>query len=108
VQWWDLGGQIQLAETASAKEVLESRRGIQGLMERLGAGEVNSHSSPEAQVSAAEILLEGLQAHRLIGRSEERVFKADKTAKRPERAFERENDPQAEDFPPRKNRRPYN
>jgi magnesium chelatase subunit I len=107
VQWFDLGGQIQVSDNASAKSVLGSLREIQGLMEKLGAVKVNSHSSAEAQVSAAEFLLEGLHAHKRIGRSEERIFKADKQAKKPERAFERENDPQ-EDFPPRKNRRPYN
>lgn len=108
VQWFDLGGQIQVSDTASASEVLEALRGIQGLMEKLGAIKVNSHSAPEAQVSAAEFLLEGLHAHKRIGRSEERVFKADKQSKKPERSFDRENDPQAEDFPPRRNRRPYN
>jgi magnesium chelatase subunit I len=108
VQWFDLGGQIQISDNAGAKEILDALRGIQGLMEKLGALKVNSHSSQEAQVSAAEFLLEGLHAHKRIGRSEERVFKADKQAKRPERAFGQEAEPQTEDFPPRRNRRPYN
>jgi magnesium chelatase subunit I len=108
VQWFDLGGQIQISDTAGAKEVFEALRGIQGLMEKLGAIKVNSHSSVESQVSAAEFLLEGLHAHKHIGRSEERVFKADKQGKKPERSFERESEPQTEDFPPRRNRRPYN
>src|SRR5213593_1469405 len=34
VQWFDLGGEIQLADTASAGEALQSLRGIQGLMEK--------------------------------------------------------------------------
>src|SRR5882757_363729 len=34
VQWFDLGGEIQLADTASAAEALPSLRGIQGLMEK--------------------------------------------------------------------------
>src|SRR5438309_5498684 len=108
VQWFDLGGQIQISDSASSSEVIAALKTIQGLMDQLTAVEVNSKAPHEVQVSAAEFLLEGLHAHKRIGRSEERVFKADKAAKRPERAFEGENDPQAEDFPPRKNRRPYN
>src|SRR5690348_14505769 len=33
VQWFDLGGEIQLSDTAGAAEVLQALRGIQGLME---------------------------------------------------------------------------
>jgi magnesium chelatase subunit I len=104
VQWFDLGGQIQMADSVAASEVLDGLRGIQGLMDKLGALKVNGKSSAEAQVSAAEFLLEGLHAHKRIGRSEERVFKAEKTAKRPEKVYEREG----EDFPPVRGRRPYN
>ena len=35
VQWFDLGGEIQLADSAGAVEALQSLRGIQGLMEKL-------------------------------------------------------------------------
>src|SRR5437899_4405831 len=95
VQWFDLGGQIQIAETASSSEVLSALKAIQGLMDKLSAVEVNSKAAPEAQVSAAEFLLEGLHAHKRVGRSEERMFKAEKTPKRQERTFEHDSD----DFP---------
>ncbi|MEO6120047.1 MAG: magnesium chelatase [Terriglobales bacterium] len=110
VQWFDLGGNIQITDGAGAAETLTALQGIQGLMDKLGSvlgnPKVNSKPGAEVQVSAAEFLLEGLHAHKRIGRSEERVFKADKQAKRPERAtVERES---VEDFPPPRNRRPYN
>src|SRR5450432_1501575 len=35
VQWFDLGGEIQLADTASSTDALQSLRGIQGLMEKI-------------------------------------------------------------------------
>src|SRR5881409_2994423 len=60
VQWFDLGGEIQLADTASAGEALQSLRGIQGLMEKLSKLGVGPKDSPEVQVSAAEFILEGL------------------------------------------------
>jgi magnesium chelatase subunit I len=37
---------------------------------------VGPKDTPEMQVSAAEFVLEGLHAHKKIGRSEERVFSA--------------------------------
>ena len=44
-------------------------------------------------MSAAEFMLEGLHAHKRIGRSEERVFTAgEKQPKRAEKPFEREDE----------------
>jgi magnesium chelatase subunit I len=76
VQWFDLGGEIQLSDNAGAREVLEGLKQIQGLMEKIGKLSVNAKDSPEMQVSAAEFILEGLHAHKRIGRNEERVFTA--------------------------------
>jgi len=102
VQWFDLGGEIQLADAASAAEALPSLRGIQGLMEKLVKLNVGPKDAPEVQVSAAEFVLEGLHAHKRIGRNEERVFTAgEKQPKPAEKPFERED-------PPFRGRRPYN
>jgi magnesium chelatase subunit I len=101
VQWFDLGGEIQLSDTAAAKEVLTGLKGIQGLMEKTSALGVSAKDHIESQVSAAEFILEGLYAHKRIGRSEERVFKAgEKQPQKTERNFEREE--------PFRGRRPYN
>jgi magnesium chelatase subunit I len=104
VQWFELGGEIKLSDTASAQEVLEGLRNIQGLTEKLSPVGVKSKETPEILVSAAEFVLEGLHAHRRIGRTEERVFGAEKQPKKQERQYEREDD----DRPPMRNRRPYN
>ena len=102
VQWFDLGGEIQLADTASAAEALQSLRGIQGLMEKTVKIGVGPKDSPEVQVSAAEFILEGLHAHKRIGRNDERVFTAgEKQPKQTEKPFEREE-------LPFRGRRPYN
>ena len=104
VQWFELGGEIKLSDTASAQEVLDGLRNIQGLTEKLAPVGVKSKEAPEILVSAAEFVLEGLHAHRRIGRTEERVFGAEKQPKKQERQYEREED----DRPPMRNRRPYN
>jgi magnesium chelatase subunit I len=102
VQWFDLGGEIQLSDSAGAVEVLESLRGIQGLMDKLGKVTTGAKDAIESQVSAAEFVLEGLHAHKRIGRNEERVFSAgEKQPKRQEKPFERED-------PPLRPRRPFN
>ncbi len=44
---------------------------------------VSQKDSPEQQVSAAEFILEGLHAHKRIGRNEERVFKAGEKSEAP-------------------------
>src|SRR6266436_1610874 len=76
VQWFDLGGEIQLADSAGAGEALTSLRSIQGLTEKTVKLNVGPKDTAEKQVSAAEFILEGLHAHKRIGRSEERVFSA--------------------------------
>src|SRR5689334_24774961 len=101
VQWFELGGEIKLSDTAGAQEVLDGLKNIQGLTEKLAPLGIKSKDRIESIVSAAELVLEGLHAHRRIGRSEERVFSAEKQAKRVEKPFEQEEQP----F---RSRRPYN
>jgi magnesium chelatase subunit I len=92
VQWFDLGGEIQLSDNAGAEEVLAGLNQIQGLMEKLTRLNVGPKDSAEVQVSAAEFVLEGLHAHKKIGRNEERVFTAgEKPPKKQERVFEPDN-----------------
>jgi len=91
IQWFDLGGEVQLAETASATDALITLRTIQGLMDKLTRVNVGPKDSPEAQVSAAEFALEGLYAHKRIGRNEERLFTAgEKPPHVAEKPFQRE------------------
>ncbi len=104
VQWFDLGGEIQLSDSVAASEALENLKEIQGLVDKLGPLGLSQKDSPEQQVSAAEFILEGLHAHKRIGRNEERIFTAgDKKAEARERekAFEKEE-------PPYRQRRQFN
>ena len=103
IQWFDLGGEIQIAESAAAAELLQTLRGIQGLMDKLTRVNVGPKDSAEAQVSAAEFILEGLYALKRIGRNEERVFTAGEKQPRPsEKPYERE------ELPYSRSRRPLN
>src|SRR6266566_4049595 len=96
VQWFDLGGEIQLSDSVPALEALENLKEIQGLADKLSPLGVSQKESPEQQVSAAEFVLEGLHAHKRIGRNEERVFKAGEKKPEPrerEKTLEREEGP---------------
>ena len=99
-QWFDLGGQLKFSDTAPSSELLDGLTHIQGLIEKLSLVGVKTKDKPEITVSAAEFLLEGLYAHKRIGRSEERVFTA------PEKRHV-EKAPGREEIPVR-GRRPYN
>ena len=107
VQWFELGGEIQLGEAAETGELLRMLNGIQGLTDKISTLDLEQPEIPEAKVSAAEFILEGLHAHKRIGRSEERVFSAgDKGPKRPEREYKAEAQDDLEAR--RRNRRPFN
>jgi magnesium chelatase subunit I len=105
VQWFDLGGEIQLRDSASAHDMLHKLRGIQGLLDKLSALGLSGKEPSEVLVSAAEFILEGLYAHKRIGRSEERLFTAGEKQPRREKQNLREDEEERE-F--RKQRRPFN
>ncbi|MBS1842760.1 MAG: magnesium chelatase [Acidobacteria bacterium] len=97
IQWFELGGELKIADLSSTEDRYQQLANIKDLLShvnRLGVVDTKDHS---AVAAAAELILEGLWAHRRIGRSEERGFYADK----PKPPEPREN-------PPRAPRRGYN
>ncbi|MGB9079635.1 MAG: magnesium chelatase [Terracidiphilus sp.] len=76
-QWFNLGGTVKLDDNQPTASALADLEQIHGLFDKLGPLGISSPGlSPAVVVAAAEFLLEGMVAHRRIGRSEERVFKA--------------------------------
>src|SRR5271154_364906 len=84
IQWFELGGELKLPELATTAERYDQLSKIQGLMEQIGKLGVHDRKDAGAAAAAAEMILEGLWAHRRIGRSEERGFYADKPKQQPE------------------------
>ena len=106
VQWFDLGGEIQLRDSTGAQEMLHKLRGIQGLLDKLSVLGLTGKEPSEVLVSGAEFILEGLYAHKKIGRSEERTFTAGEKQPAREKPRRIEED---EDIPDlRRHRRPFN
>src|SRR5580704_10418837 len=88
IQWFEIGGELKLPEIATTSDRYHQLSKIQGLMEHIGRLGVQDRKDAAAAASAAEMILEGLWAHRRIGRSEERGFYADKPKQQTE---QREN-----------------
>ncbi|HET9803630.1 MAG TPA: hypothetical protein VFP96_10355 [Candidatus Acidoferrum sp.] len=97
IQWFELGGELKFADLATAEDRYQQLANIKDLVShvnRLGVTDSRTHA---AVAAAAELILEGLWAHRRIGRSEERGFYADKP-----------KPPEPRESPPRAPRRGYN
>jgi magnesium chelatase subunit I len=100
IQWFELGGELKLPDLATTSERYQQLSRIQGLMEHIDRLGAKDRKDAGAAAAAAEMILEGLWAHRRIGRSEERGFYAEKP-KQPDQRDPREG-------PPRPPRRQFN
>jgi len=78
IQWFELGGELKLAELASTSDRYKQLASIKELMDHVGRLGVSDKKDAGPASAAAEMILEGLWAHRRIGRSEERGFYAEK------------------------------
>jgi magnesium chelatase subunit I len=78
IQWFENGGELKLPEIASTAERCQQLSKIPGLFDHVGKLGVQDRKNAGEAAAAAEMILEGLWAHRRIGRSEERGFFAEK------------------------------
>ena len=76
IEWFDLGGSLQLSDTMSTKEVLGHAREVQGLIELAHAAGIPKDAAPPLMASGIDFVLEGLYALKKIGRSDERGYHA--------------------------------
>ena len=97
IQWFELGGELKFAELSPTADRFHQLANIKDLLAHVSRLGVTDNKNQGAASAAAEMILEGLWAHRRIGRSEERGFYAEK----PKQPDPREN-------PPRPPRRSYN
>jgi len=86
IEWFDLGGSLQLSDTMSAADVLGHARQVQGLLELARAAGLPPNASDPMLASGVDFLLEGLYATKKIGRSDERGYHgADPPVRKPAR-----------------------
>jgi magnesium chelatase subunit I len=82
IEWFDLGGALQLGDTLSADEVLAAAGQVQGLVELAHAAGIPEDAPAPFVASGVDFVLEGLYATKKIGRSEERGYHASEPAAR--------------------------
>jgi magnesium chelatase subunit I len=99
IQWFEAGGELKIPDDVSTSHRFQQLSLVQSLMEQIGKLGATNRKDEAAAASAAEMILEGLWAHRRVGRSEERGFYAEKPQRVAE-PREREN--------PNRPRRTYN
>ena len=94
IEWFDLGGTLQTADTSSAKDLLSQARGVQGLVELADHLKIGNKAPEPALASAVDFVLEGLYAQKKISRSDDRGYHAaEQPQRRPtSRAAERDMD----------------
>ena len=85
VQWFEAGNELKIPDDVSANHRFQQLCRVQTLMDHVGKLGVTNRKDEAATAAAAEMILEGLWAHRRVGRSEERGFYAEK----PQRARNR-------------------
>jgi len=78
VQWFEAGGELKIPDLISTDKRYEQLAKVQGLLEHVAKLGVSNRKDEAPAAAAAEMILEGLWAHRRIGRSEERGFYAEK------------------------------
>src|SRR5688572_10054042 len=86
LEWFDLGGSLQLSDTLSAADVLAHARQVQGLVDLAYAAGIPKNAPPPLLASGVDFVLEGLYATKKISRSEERGYHgAEPGSRRPAR-----------------------
>ncbi len=82
VEWFDLGGTLQVGDTMSAADLLEQTAPIQGLRELAAHAQVSASDPAPTVASAVEFVIEGLYAQNKISRSDEWQYQATPTRPR--------------------------
>jgi magnesium chelatase subunit I len=99
VQWFESGNELKIPDDDSTTRRFQQLSRVQGLLEHIGRLGVENKKDEASAAAAGEMILEGLWAHRRVGRSEERGYYAEKPQRVPE-PRDREN--------PNRPRRTYN
>jgi magnesium chelatase subunit I len=111
VEWFDLGGTLNLGDGVAATDVVAQARGVQGLVDLAHRAGIAPDAPEPVVASAVDFVLEGLYSQKKIGRSDDRGYHGTETVRRPTATAARAPlltpDEDDEDIP-RKKKRYYN
>jgi magnesium chelatase subunit I len=83
VNYFDEGGVLQVSDTSAAEAAWKGFEALPGLREALEDSELYESDDAGLTLAAAELVLEGLAAHRRISRSESGAFGRARPRRRP-------------------------
>jgi magnesium chelatase subunit I len=83
VEWFDLGGSLNLGDIEAAANVLAEARKVQGLLDLARRAGLPPDAPAPMLAAAVDFVLEGLYAQKKISRSDERGFHGSDTSRRP-------------------------
>ena len=98
VEWFEMGGSLQVGDITSAVDLLQQLEEIQGLTELAAHAGAKKKDSPAARAAAVDFVLEGLYAQKKISRTDEWQYRATDPPRRTVRTTEQFFDP---NVPPR-------
>jgi magnesium chelatase subunit I len=75
IEYFDQGGVLQISDTASTDACWKGLAAVPGLLEALESSDLYAEDDRLANVAAAELILEGLAAHRRISRAESGAYR---------------------------------
>jgi magnesium chelatase subunit I len=110
VEWFDLGGTLNLGDSVPAAEVVKQARAVQGLLELAHTAGIAPDAAEPAVASAVDFVLEGLYSQKKIGRSDERGYHGTEPVRRavPAQRTPLLTPDEDDDEQPRKKKRYYN
>lgn len=83
IEWFDLGGTLNLGDGVAAADVVSQARGVQGLLELAHTAGIAPDAPAPVVASAVDFVLEGLYSQKKIGRSDERGYHGTESVRRP-------------------------
>jgi hypothetical protein len=84
IEWFDLGGTLNLGASVSAQDVVSQARGVQGLVDLAHRAGVAPDAPTPVVAAAVDFVLEGLYSQKKIGRTDNRGYHATEPARRRE------------------------
>tara|TARA_B100001123_G_scaffold358242_2_gene412961 strand:- start:586 stop:2103 length:1518 start_codon:yes stop_codon:yes gene_type:complete len=76
VEWFEMGGTLQISDTSTAEELIEAVNNIQGIQELLKHIGIVEKDSASMVAAAIDFVFEGLYAERKISRTIENEYRA--------------------------------
>jgi magnesium chelatase subunit I len=113
IEWFDLGGTLNLGDAVSARELVDHARRVQGLIELAHRAGIAPDAPAPLLAAGIDFVLEGLYSQKKIGRTEERGYHGTEPARRRDNPQARTpvltpDDDDVEAQPGRKKKRYYN